>query len=146
VFWCVFREGVFYVRTRPPRLGSRRARPSPKSLCTLDVFRGHCELPTVPNAHGQEQASCERPLCRLFRISHHREEAVINLLVQGSVETLVCPLGTQCREQESRVMGEGRPAALDVPKKGKGRPPTDLPPLHPQHGWAMSMSTVSLPT
>lgn len=57
---------------------------------------------------------------------------MINLLVQDSVETLICPPGTQCREQESGVMGEGRPAALDVPQKGKDWPPTDLPPLHPQ--------------
>lgn len=40
-------------------------------------------------------------------------------------------------------MGEGRPAALDVPQEGKGWPLTDLPPLLPQRGWAASTSTVA---
>lgn len=81
MFRCVFREVVFHAHTRPPRLGSHRALPSPESVRTLGIFRGHCELPTVPNAQGQKQASRERPLCGLFRISHHREQAVISLLV-----------------------------------------------------------------
>lgn len=118
VFWRVFRDVLSYTRACPPRLGSRCALPGPKSLCTLDVFWGHCKLPTVPNAHGQKQASRERPLCGLFRISHRREEAVANSLVRDSVETLVCPPGTQCQEQEPRVTGEGGPQHLAFPRRG----------------------------
>lgn len=60
-----------------------------------------------------------------------------------TLETPVCPLGTQSWDQESRVMGEGRPAALGVPQEAKGRPLTDLPPLLPQLGRAASTSIVA---
>lgn len=99
VFWCVFCEVVFHAHTRPPRLGSRRALPSPKSLHTLGIFRGHCELSTVPSAQGQKQASRERSLCGLFRISHHHEEAVISLLMQDS--------GDACLSSGDAVLGAG---------------------------------------